>query len=368
LRLVALVAFLLALALAPRTQWGEVAPLLGRTSPLALAAALAAVLAGIFATFLCWRAVLSGLAVELPMPAAMRVFFLGQLGKYLPGSLWPAVAQMELGRDYRVAERTSGAAVVVFLLLIVATGLALTAALAPLLGPDAVHVYWWLVAVLPLALLVTVPPVLNRLLGLALRLARRPPLPVPLSTGPVLRAAGWSLAAWVAYGVHVWVLAVQLGVPVLSHVWLPGLLDSLVPFAFLVTELLMVHYVGGDLRGWLLGYGLVALVGVAAWAQRNLRVRQFADEEGDVPLALAARHWYRAALAGAVTAFGLLGWVLYDALGLASAQLAVAVAGLAGVVVIIASSVPMWNQILRYARGQPIGVGRWGRASRGRRS
>jgi hypothetical protein len=80
------------------------------------------------------------------------------------------------------------------------------------------------------------------------------------------------------------------------------------------------------------------------------------------PLALAA------ALAGAVTAFGLLGWVLYDALGLASAQLAVAVAGLAGVVVIIASSVPMWNQILRYARGQPIGAGRWGRASRTRRS
>jgi hypothetical protein len=61
---------------------------------------------------------------------------------------------------------------------------------------------------------------------------------------------------------------------VLSHVWLPGLLDSLVPFAFLVTELLMVHFVGEDLRGWLLGYGLVALVGVAAWAQRNVRIRQ----------------------------------------------------------------------------------------------
>jgi hypothetical protein len=155
---------------------------------------------------------------------------------------------------------------------------------------------------------------------------------------------------------------------VLSHVWLPGLLDSLVPFAFLVTELLMVHFVGEDLRGWLLGYGLVALVGVAAWAQRNLRIRQFADEERDVPLALAARHWYRDALAVAVTAFGLLGWLLYDALGLESAQLAVAVAGLAGVVVIIASSVPMWNEILRYARGEPVGTDRSGRASRTDRS
>jgi hypothetical protein len=139
---------------------------------------------------------------------------------------------------------------------------------------------------------------------------------------------------------------------VLSQVWLPGLLDSLVPFAFLVTELLMVHFVGGELRGWLLAYGLVALMGVAAWAQRNLRIRQVADEERDLALALATRHWYRAALAVAVTAFGLLGWLLYDPLGLESAELAVAGTALAGVVVIIASSVPMWNQILRYARGR----------------
>jgi hypothetical protein len=169
------------------------------------------------------------------------------------------------------------------------------------------------------------------------------------------------------YGTVEWLLAVatflvcvdiwhEYLMTVLSHVWLPGLLDSLVPFAFLVTELLMVHFVGEDLRGWLLGYGLVALVGVAAWLQRNLRIRQVADEERDLLLALAARHWYRGALAVAVTAFGLLGWLLYDPLGLESAQLAVAIAGLVGVVAIIASSVPMWNQILRYARGEPVGT------------
>lgn len=67
---------------------------------------------------------------------------------------------------------------------------------------------------------------------------------------------------------------------------------------------------------------------------------------------MAAGHWYRAALAVAVTAFGLLGWLLYDLLDLGSAELAVAAAGLAGVVMVIASSVPMWNQILRYARGR----------------
>jgi len=112
-----------------------------------------------------------------------------------------------------------------------------------------------------------------------------------------------------------------------------------------------------------LGYGLVALVGVAAWAQRNLRIRQFADEERDLPLALVTRHWYRAALAVAVAACGLLGRLLYAPLGLDSAPLAVAAAGLVGVLAIIASSVPMWHQILRYARGEPLGTDPSGRAS-----
>jgi glycosyltransferase 2 family protein len=62
------------------------------------------------------------------------VLFLGQLGKYLHGSVWPVMAQMELDRDYQVPERASGAAVGVFLLVVVGTGLAVAAAAAPLLG------------------------------------------------------------------------------------------------------------------------------------------------------------------------------------------------------------------------------------------
>ena len=180
LRLAVLVVFAGALACALAAQWGTVRPLLGQLSPASLAGALAAVLGGILATFLCWREVLADLGARLPVVAGARVFFLGQLGKYLPGSLWPVMAQMELGRDHRVPERASGSAVGVFLLVLVGTGLAVVAAAAPLLGPDAVHAYWLLLAALPLALLVLVPPVLNRLLALVVRLARRPPLPRPL--------------------------------------------------------------------------------------------------------------------------------------------------------------------------------------------
>jgi uncharacterized membrane protein YbhN (UPF0104 family) len=70
------------------------------------------------------------------------------------------------------------------------------------------------------AVLVVAPPVLNRLLGLVMRLARRPPLPRPLSAGGILRVAGWAMVAWACYGGHVWVLARQLGAGGGALLWL----------------------------------------------------------------------------------------------------------------------------------------------------
>jgi len=192
-------------------QWQEVRPLLGRLSAPSVLAALAAVLAGIYATFLSWRAGLTDLGAPLHLAGGMRVFFLGQLGKYLPGSIWPAVTQMRLGRDYNVPQRASGAAVVVFMLMVIGTGLLVGVPVIPLLGAGATDEYHWLALVLPLAMLLAAPPVLNRLIALALRVARRPPLPAPLSFGGILQAAGWSIAAWLLYGVQVFVLARQLG-------------------------------------------------------------------------------------------------------------------------------------------------------------
>ncbi len=212
LRLVVLGIFAAALAVVLARRWSEVRPLLHSLSVAGVGLAAAAVVAGIYASFLCWRAVLTDLGSPVPPGGGMRIFFLGQLGKYLPGSLWPLLAQMELGRDYKVPRRTSAAAVAIFLLLVLGTGLLVAAVALPLLGGDAPRRYWWILLVLPVAAVLLYPPVLNRGLAILLRLARREPMPNPLSLPGVLRAVTWSLVMWLLYGVHVWILARMLGV------------------------------------------------------------------------------------------------------------------------------------------------------------
>ena len=216
-------------------------------TPLRLAvAAWAPVLAGIYATFRSWRAALADLGGSLPHTGAMRVFYLGQLGKYLPGTVWPAVTQMRLGRDYRVPPRASGAAFVVFMLMLIGSGLLVGVAVIPLLGRDAVDGYRWLALVLPLFALALAPPVLNRAIALALRLARRPPMPAPLSLGGILRVAGWAVLSWICYGVQVYLLARQLGAEGGALLWLQC--TGAFAAAFVSGPLLLVVPAGAGIR------------------------------------------------------------------------------------------------------------------------
>ncbi len=192
-------------------QWDQVRAGAGELSAGPVLAAGLAVLLSLTLSLLAWRSMLDGLGTAVPLGGAARIFFVGQLGKYVPGSVWPIVAQMELGAGYglsRAAVATGGllataVAVPVALLLGLLTVPALVAA-------DA-SAYLFLFLALPVAVLVLSPPLLNPLLGRALRLARRPPLAQRLTGATVLRVALFAGGAQLLLGVQAWLLAVDLG-------------------------------------------------------------------------------------------------------------------------------------------------------------
>ncbi len=176
-----------------------------------LAAAFAAVLAGLFASMLAWRAVLADLGSPLPLAVAARVFFLSQVGKYVPGSVWPYLAQMQLGKGHGVPRSRSGAVGLITVALSLLSGLVVAAVTLPFASGDAVTHYWWAFVAIPVLGVALVPSVMNRALALLLRLTRRGEVDLTLSERGILAGMGWSALGWACFGVHVAVLAHALG-------------------------------------------------------------------------------------------------------------------------------------------------------------
>jgi uncharacterized membrane protein YbhN (UPF0104 family) len=192
-------------------RWSEIVDRLGDQQPLVLLAALGLALAGVFMSFLLWRGTLRALGSDLPVAPLARLFFLTQLGKYLPGAVWPVVAQMRMGRAMGVPRQRMALAFALTLGLTTVVGVLVgLSALPALLDAEGPVVLLGLLA-LPLLGALFVPAVLNRLLDLVLRAVRRPGLDRPLAGRDVARGVGWALAFWLVYGGHAWVLAVGLG-------------------------------------------------------------------------------------------------------------------------------------------------------------
>ncbi len=208
---VLVVAMVAAFGWALRGQWDDIADSLRRQHWYVVAGALGLALAGVFLSFLVWRGTLAVLGNRLPTRPAARLFFVTQLGKYLPGAVWPVVAQMRLGKELGVPKQRMGLAFLLTLGLSTLVGILVGAAALPaLLQAEGRVVLLGLLAV-PLLVALLVPRVLNALLGTALRILRRPGLERPLHERDVLRGVGAALVFWLVYGGHVWLLAVGLG-------------------------------------------------------------------------------------------------------------------------------------------------------------
>ncbi|MEI2777443.1 MAG: lysylphosphatidylglycerol synthase domain-containing protein [Tetrasphaera sp.] len=194
------------------TNWADVEPHLRAVSPGALVLSVVAGLGAPVFTMLGWRVVLADLGSPLPLPPAAGIFFVGQLGKFVPGSVWTVLAQAEIGSRLRIPRRRSAVAGLVSVGLSLLTGLAVGLPALPLLlrRDDARAVTVLVVLAIPVLALALHPRVLNAAVARGLRLLRREPLEHDLSGRAVATMAGWFLLAWASAGASVAVLARDL--------------------------------------------------------------------------------------------------------------------------------------------------------------
>jgi hypothetical protein len=241
------------------SQWSHVRSALASLGFLPVAGALVAILAALLAAMQVWRVLLAALGSPLPARPAARIMFIGQLGKYLPGSIWPVLAQMELGNEYQVPRHRSASAVVLTMLLTTLTGLLTALVALPFVAGSTS--YAWALLAAPALLVLLVPRVLNAVLNRLLRLARRPPLEVELTGRAMAGALAWSFVSWLCYGVQIWVLTLALGAPAGK-----GFLLALGGFAFAWTVgfLFVIAPAGAGVRDVLLALTLGLVIGHGA--------------------------------------------------------------------------------------------------------
>jgi uncharacterized membrane protein YbhN (UPF0104 family) len=188
------------------SQWTQVHAALAKLAGYDVAGAVACALAGLGCMMLAWRVLLADLGSALPVPAAIRVMFIGQLGKYVPGAVWALAAQVELARDYDIPRRRSATASLVGMATTLVVGMIVAGVTLPFASAHAARHYWWVLALTPLAAACLHPRVIKFGLDLVLRVARREPLEKSVSGGGMARALVLTGLGWVFFGGQAWFL------------------------------------------------------------------------------------------------------------------------------------------------------------------
>ncbi|WP_309073017.1 lysylphosphatidylglycerol synthase domain-containing protein [Paenarthrobacter sp.] len=170
---------------------------------------LLALIPGVLLGMYMWRVVMASLlrSVDIEPQGLVlnQIYLVGQIGKYLPGSVWAFVLQMELGRKNGIARAQ------VFVASLVSTGITIGAALV--VGASALPILvqrqpnlQWLYVILPVVILAMNPNVVTFLVNIVLRVFRRPPLPERIQANTMVKAFILGVLMYLCFGLHLWIL------------------------------------------------------------------------------------------------------------------------------------------------------------------
>lgn len=171
---------------------------------------------------LSWQAFVDDLGEPVGAARGGQIYLVGQLGKYVPGSVWAYVLQLELGRRAGLARaRVFAATVFSVAVAVVAALIAGSMAIPAIIHADPkLSVLSWLYLLLPVGLICLHPRILSWAATQGFRILRRPAPDHPIRKLTVARSLLWALAAYGCFGVHVWLLTREVAAPTFENLGL----------------------------------------------------------------------------------------------------------------------------------------------------
>ncbi|MEO0019528.1 MAG: lysylphosphatidylglycerol synthase domain-containing protein [candidate division WOR-3 bacterium] len=194
-----------------------------------------------------WKLILAGLGENLPALRCTAIITVTQLGKYAPGKVWFTLGRMSFAKRDGIPEAKTLTSVVIetgFLLLAAIFLFAIAVLLLPrAVVPKGVY-YSFLLA--PITLIVTYPPILNRILKPLLRWFKQPLFSLELSYPRLLAILGVYVLDWFVQGIGCFVLINSFYPLSLSHLpillggysisWILGFIILIAPAGLGVRE------------------------------------------------------------------------------------------------------------------------------------
>lgn len=191
------------------THWSEVAQTVAGLQWHRTVLAQVAILFGFACSTMSWQVLLDDLGKPIGVGKGAQIFLVGQLGKYLPGSVWAYILQIELGAKAGLARARVFAATVFSVVVSVVAALFAGALAIPRLVAQDQRLGWlpWLYLVLPVALVMLYPPILTAIVRIGFKVLRRPRPDHPVTLRAVLTSLAFAIGTYVFFGIHLWLLA-----------------------------------------------------------------------------------------------------------------------------------------------------------------
>jgi hypothetical protein len=209
-RRILLVAVLAGAAWTLYRNWPAVIGTLKNVPWEATAASELAVILGICVSTLAWQSIVDDLGEPIGVFRGAQINLVGQLGKYVPGSVWAYLLQMELGRKAGLARsRVFTSSLIQFGISLVAAMVFAALAIPEMFPHSGVAPLLYALAVVGFVLLQ--PKILTFLANLVLRLLRRRQLEHDLHLSAVLKTLVLQAMSYTLFGVQLWIMAEAIG-------------------------------------------------------------------------------------------------------------------------------------------------------------
>ncbi|QYG92386.1 flippase-like domain-containing protein [Iamia sp. SCSIO 61187] len=157
------------------SEWSRVREAITDASPVWIAVGLVCCALGMTSIGWAWADVLALLGAPVRRGRVLAWYFVGELGKYLPGGVWPVLGRGELARRGGVPGPRAYASVALSLVTLYLAAMLVAVGLLPFaLGDDGPGATALLLLLLPLGLAALHPRVLGPVLDLVRRVTKRP--------------------------------------------------------------------------------------------------------------------------------------------------------------------------------------------------